>query len=98
MVHSLDTIRAKPKTIIPESFADAKVVADEFKLNIPVVLNLQDSERELARRLIDFTSGLCYALDGTMEKIAPQVFLVCPEGLDVSDEDRDKIRKRGYAR
>ncbi len=98
VVHSLDSIRTKPKTIVPETFSDAKLVADEFKLNVPVVLNLQGSDRELARRLIDFTSGLCYALDGSMEKIASQVFLVTPDGIAIDDEDRDKIKQRGYAR
>lgn len=98
VVRSLDSMRAKPRTLIPDSFGDAKVVADEFKRGIPVVLNLQSLERELARRLIDFASGLCYALDGSMEKIASQVFLLTPEEVEVSDEDRRRIEERGYAR
>jgi FtsZ-interacting cell division protein YlmF len=98
VVRSLDSIRAKPRTLIPESFGDAKLVADEFKRDIPVVLNLQSLDRELARRLIDFASGLCYALDGSMEKIASQVFLLTPTDVEVSDEDRRRIEERGYAR
>ncbi|MGI9595980.1 MAG: cell division protein SepF [Acidimicrobiales bacterium] len=98
VVRSLDSMRAKPRTLIPESFADAKLVADEFKRDVPVLLNLQGLERELARRLIDFASGICYALDGSMEKIASQVFLLIPESVEVSDEDRRRIEERGYAR
>ena len=98
VVRSLDKMRAKPRTVIPESFADAKTVADEFKRGIPVVLNLQSHDRELARRLIDFASGICYALDGSMEKIASQVFLLVPDGAEVTDEDRRRIEERGYAR
>lgn len=98
VVRSLDSMRAKPRTLIPESFADAKLVADEFKRDIPVLLNLQGLERELARRLIDFASGICYALDGSMEKIASQVFLLIPESVEVSEEDRRRIEERGYAR
>ncbi|MGB5758733.1 MAG: cell division protein SepF, partial [Acidimicrobiales bacterium] len=98
VVRSLDSMRAKPRTLAPESFGDAKLVADEFKRDIPVLLNLQGLERELARRLIDFASGICYALDGSMEKIASQVFLLVPEGVEVSDEDRRRIEERGYAR
>ncbi|MEM7273477.1 MAG: cell division protein SepF [Actinomycetota bacterium] len=98
VVRSLDRMRAKPRTLIPESFADAKLVADEFKRGIPVLLNLQGLERDLARRLIDFASGICYALDGSMEKIASQVFLLIPDGAEVSDEDRRRIEERGYAR
>ena len=98
MVRSLDSMRAKPRTLTPESFADAKLVADEFKRDIPVLLNLQGLERDLARRLIDFASGICYALDGSMEKIASQVFLLIPDSVEVSDEDRRRIEERGYAR
>ena len=98
VVRSLDSMRAKPRTLAPESFGDAKLVADEFKRDIPVLLNLQGLERDLARRLIDFASGICYALDGSMEKIASQVFLLIPEGVEVSDEDRRRIEERGYAR
>ncbi|MGH1491963.1 MAG: cell division protein SepF, partial [Acidimicrobiales bacterium] len=98
VVRSLDSMRAKPRTLTPESFADAKLVADEFKRDIPVLLNLQGLERDLARRLIDFASGICYALDGSMEKIASQVFLLIPESVEVSDEDRRRIEERGYAR
>jgi cell division inhibitor SepF len=63
-----------------------------------VLLNLQGLDRDLARRLIDFASGICYALDGSMEKIASQVFLLIPDGGQVSDEDRRRIEERGYAR
>jgi cell division inhibitor SepF len=91
-------MRAKPRTLLPESFADAKLVADEFKRDVPVLLNLQGLDRDLARRLIDFASGICYALDGSMEKIASQVFLLIPDGGQVSDEDRRRIEERGYAR
>ncbi len=98
VVRSLDSMRAKPRTLMPESFADAKSVADEFKRDIPVVLNLQAVDRELARRLIDFASGICYVLDGSMEKIASQVFLLIPDSVEVSDEDRRRIEERGYAR
>ena len=98
VVRSLDSMRAKPRTLLPESFADAKVVADEFKRDIPVVLNLQSVDRDLARRLIDFASGICYVLDGSMEKLASQVFLLIPESVEVSDEDRRRIEERGYAR
>ncbi|MEM7322014.1 MAG: cell division protein SepF [Actinomycetota bacterium] len=98
VVRSLDSMRAKPRTLLPESFADAKLVADEFKRKVPVLLNLQGLDRDLARRLIDFASGICYALDGSMEKIASQVFLLIPDGAEVSAEDRRRIEERGYAR
>jgi FtsZ-interacting cell division protein YlmF len=98
VVRSLDAVRAKPRTVMPESFADAKLVADDFKRGIPILLNLQGVDRALARRLVDFASGICYALDGSMEKMASQVFLLIPDSSEVSDEDRRRILERGYAR
>ena len=56
--------------VIPKSFNDAQQIADRFKDDIPVVLNLQASDTELSKRLIDFASGLTYALDGGMQRVA----------------------------
>lgn len=98
VVRSIDSARTRPKTVAPESFADAKTIGDDFKFGTPIVLNLQGLDRELARRLIDFASGVCYALDGSMEKLAAQVFLLTPDGVEVSESDRLRIEQRGYAR
>jgi len=83
-----------PRTLALKSFGDAKELADEFKAVVPVVMDLQDVDRELARRLIDFASGVCYALDGSMEKIASQVFLLIPVGVDVSADERRRLEAR----
>ncbi|MGA1060906.1 MAG: cell division protein SepF [Ilumatobacteraceae bacterium] len=69
---------ADPVTVRPRGFEQAQEVADAFKVGQPVIMNLEGSDREIARRLIDFASGLCYALDGTMEKIANGVYLLKP--------------------
>jgi cell division inhibitor SepF len=90
--------RSKPSALSPQSFSDAKVVADEFKKSVPVIINLQGLDRDLVRRLVDFSSGLCYGLDGHMEKIASQVFLLTPKSVEVSAEDRRRIEERGFDR
>lgn len=90
--------RSKPRTLNPESFGDAKIVADEFNRSTPVVMNMQGLPRELARRLIDFASGVCYVQGGTMEKVAPNVFLLTPKSVEVSDEDRRRLEERGFDR
>ncbi len=90
--------RSKPRTISPQSFGDAKILADEFKRGTPVVMNLQAVDRDLARRLIDFASGVCYSLGGAMEKLATNVFLLIPKGIQVSDDDRRRIDERGFDR
>lgn len=78
---------SEPQTVRPRRFDQATEVADTFKAGQPVILNLDGCEREVARRLIDFASGLCYALDGRMEKVANGVYLLKPPGGHVSDED-----------
>ncbi len=65
-------------TVRPRRFDQAQEVADKFKDGQPVIMNLEGTEREVARRLIDFASGICYALDGSMEKVATGVYLLKP--------------------
>lgn len=90
--------QVKPRALAPQSFGEAKILADEFKNSVPVIMNLQGIERDLARRLIDFASGVCYTLDGSMEKIASQVFLLTPQSVELSEEDRRRIEQREYDR
>src|SRR5436853_3087215 len=68
--------------VIPKSFNDAQQVADQFKDEVPVILNLQGTDTDLSKRLIDFASGLTYALDGGMQRIADKVFLLTPRNVE----------------
>jgi len=86
---------AKPHVVTPTSFNHAQEVADKFKANQPVILNLQGVDRDLARRLIDFSSGLCYGLGGHMEKVGHQVYLLTPTNVEVSPEERRRLQERG---
>ena len=82
--------------VIPKSFNDAQDVADKFKDTIPVILNLQSSDTDLSKRLIDFASGLTYALDGGMQRIADKVFLLTPRNVEVSAEERARLIEKGF--
>ena len=82
--------------VIPKSFNDAQDVADKFKDSIPVIINLQGSEMDLSKRLIDFASGLTYALDGGMQRIADKVFLLTPRNVEVSAEERARLIEKGF--
>ena len=86
---------AKPSTLQPESFDDAKDIADRFKASQPVVMDLNGLERELARRLIDFASGICYALGGHMERVRSGAYLLTPADVDVSDDERRRLASTG---
>lgn len=81
--------------ILPRSFNDAQQIADKFKDGIPVILNLQATDQELSKRLIDFASGLTYALNGGMQRVADKVFLLTPRNVEVSAEERARILERG---
>ncbi|HZP73459.1 MAG TPA: cell division protein SepF [Gaiellaceae bacterium] len=81
--------------ILPRSFNDAQQIADKFKQGMPVILNLQGADTELSKRLIDFTSGLTYALNGGMQRVADKVFLLTPRNVEVSAEQRAQLLERG---
>ena len=82
--------------VIPKSFNDAQQVADKFKDGIPVVLNLQSTDTDLSKRLIDFGSGLTYALDGGMQRIADKVFMLTPRDVEISAEERAQLIEKGF--
>jgi len=82
--------------VVPKSFNDAQQIADKFKDGIPVILNLQSSETDLSKRLIDFASGLTYALDGGMQRIADKVFMLTPRNVEISAEERARLIEKGF--
>ena len=96
-VESLPTTGANVKVhlVLPRSFNDAQQIADRFKEGVPVILNLQGSDQDLSKRLIDFASGLTYALDGGMQRVADKVFLLTPRNVEVSAEERARMLERG---
>ncbi len=82
--------------VAPKSFNDVQDVGDKFKDSIPVILNLQGTDTDLSKRLIDFSSGLTYALDGGMQKVADKVFLLTPQNVEVSAEERARMVEKGF--
>jgi cell division inhibitor SepF len=82
--------------VVPKNFNDAQQIADKFKDSIPVILNLQGADTDLSKRLIDFASGLTYALDGGMQRIAEKVFLLTPRNVEVSAEERARLLEKGF--
>ena len=80
----------------PRTFNDAQQIADQFKRGNPVIVNLQTTDGDLAKRIIDFGSGLTYGLDGSMQRIADKVFLLTPPDVDVSAEDRAAMVESGF--
>jgi len=86
----------KVHLVHPKSFNDAQQVADKFRDGIPVILNLQGIDTPLVMRLIDFASGLTYALDGGMQRIADKVFMLTPRNVELSAEERARLIEKGF--
>ncbi|MGH3022177.1 MAG: cell division protein SepF [Gaiellaceae bacterium] len=82
--------------VVPQSFAEAQSIADKFKDAVPVIVNLQGTDPELSKRLIDFSSGLTYALNGSMQRVADKVFLLTPRNVEVSAEERARLIDRSF--
>jgi cell division inhibitor SepF len=99
-VRQLEPVRgpgtSRVHLVMPRGFNDAQQLADRFKDGVPVILNLQSADSELSKRLIDFASGLTYALDGGMQRVADKVFLLTPRDVELSAEDRARMLERGF--
>lgn len=79
----------------PKSFNDAQEIGERLKMGRPIIMNLSNLPRELQRRLIDFASGLAFALDGSMSRVDEHVFLLTPSNVEVSAEEKERIARSG---
>ncbi|MBN2073366.1 MAG: cell division protein SepF [Actinobacteria bacterium] len=79
----------------PEEFEEIQVIADRFKANVPVIINLQNTNQDLSKRVIDFCSGLTYALEGNIKKVADKVFLITPYNVEVSSKENQLLKENG---
>ena len=73
------------KVVRPEKFSDAPQVADHLLSNRTVVLNMENTDKDTSRHLIDFLSGVTYALDGDIKKVANDTFIITPHNVSISD-------------
>ena len=80
----------------PTTFNDVEEVGERFRNGIPVIMNLAGASESVAKRLLDFASGLIYGLDGRIERVGDRVFLLTPVGTDVSTEERRRLSERGF--
>jgi len=100
IVRTMPSTRASTASSIhksePKRFNEAREIADRYKDGIPVIMNLQSTDDTIARRLVDFASGLVYGLDGKIEMVANRVYLLTPANMEVSAEDRERIAGAGF--
>jgi FtsZ-interacting cell division protein YlmF len=89
--------RSEPESqvIVARNFSDAQTLADSIRMGRTVVLDLRNTEPEMVRRIVDFASGLTYALDGRMAKTAQGVILVTPAGSSLGVGEQDRLARIG---
>ena len=80
----------------PKRFNEARDFGERFRDGVPVIMNLQGADDAIARRLVDFASGLVFGLDGKIERVAERVYLLTPADMEVSAEEREKIVEGGF--
>ncbi len=78
----------------PRTFNDAQSIADKFKAGIPVIINLQDTDKEVSKRVVDFASGIVYALNGAITPIANKVFVITPKNVEIGPEEKRKLQEK----
>jgi FtsZ-interacting cell division protein YlmF len=89
--------RSEPESqvIVARNFSDAQTLADSIRMGRTVVLDLRNTEPEMVRRIVDFASGLTYALDGRMAKTAQGVILVTPAGSSLGVGEQERLARIG---
>jgi cell division inhibitor SepF len=80
----------------PTTFNDVEEVGVNFRNGVPTIMNLQGASESVAKRLLDFASGLIFGLEGRIERVGDRVFLLTPVGTEVSTEERRRLTERGF--
>jgi cell division inhibitor SepF len=95
VVRTMSTVRPPALASIhraePKRFNDVRDIGERFKQGVAVIMNLQGTEDYVARRVVDFASGLVFGLEGSIEMVATRVYLMTPANLEVSAEDRERL-------
>ncbi len=89
------TAQLKLVVMQPENFEDARDIANHLKSKKPVVMNLENVDRDVARRIVDFLSGAVYALDGNIQKVSNGIFLIAPYNVGIMGDFKDELRNKG---
>ena len=91
-------VSTKVQVVAPTSFGEAQEIGECFRSMQPVIVNLTGVDRDLKRRLVDFASGLTFGLGGDMKRVADSVFMLTPNNVEVSAEEKRRLQERGLYR
>lgn len=104
--HRVETPRpvrpAKPsaltriETVVPTSYGDARRIGENYRSGVPVIMNLSEISEDEAKRLVDFAAGLVYGVHGHLTRITAKVFLLTPEHIEASEDDKRRLAAGGF--
>ena len=89
-----ENIKMKIVILQPTCYEDAQQICDQVKSKKPVVVNLEQVEYPIAQRIMDFLSGTCYSLEGSIQRVANNIFVIAPENVEISGEFKEEIKSR----
>lgn len=87
---------ARIETVTPRTYNDARTVGEHYRAGVPVIMNLSEIDDDDAKRLVDFSAGLVFAAHGSINRVTAKVFLLSPENITVTDEDKQRIAAGGF--
>ena len=83
-------------TLHPRTYNEARTIGEHFRDGTPVIMNLSEMDDSDAKRLVDFSAGLVFAVHGTIERVTSKVFLLSPPNVSVAAEDKQRIAEGGF--
>jgi cell division inhibitor SepF len=87
---------ARIETVTPRTYNDARTVGEHYRSGVPVIMNLSEIDDDDAKRLVDFAAGLVFAVHGSINRVTAKVFLLSPENITVTDEDKQRLAAGGF--
>jgi cell division inhibitor SepF len=87
---------AKITTLHPRTYNEARTIGEHFRDGVPVIMNLTDMDDADAKRLVDFSAGLVFAVRGTIERVTAKVFLISPPNVTVAAEERERLASGAF--
>ena len=83
-------------TLHPRTYNEARAIGEHFREGTPVIMNLTEMDDADAKRLVDFAAGLIFGLRGSIERVTAKVFLLSPQNVEVTAEDKQRIAEGGF--
>jgi len=89
------SVQMEVVVIQPTTYEEAVDICDNMKDKKPVIINLESIDRQIAQRIMDFVSGSCYTLNGNIQRVTNNIFIIAPENIDIAGDFREELKSNG---